>query len=71
VGPAKTYANTAYQTAALAAHLEEKDDAFQFLERAFDERSFWMPFLNVDPLFDSLRADPRFRDLLGRIGFPK
>jgi TolB-like protein/DNA-binding winged helix-turn-helix (wHTH) protein/Flp pilus assembly protein TadD len=71
LGPANTYANAAYQTAALAAHLEEKDDAFQFLERAFDERSFWMPFLNVDPLFDSLRADPRFRDLLGRIGFPK
>ena len=57
--------------AALAARLGEKDDAFQYLERAFDERSFWMPFLNIDPLFDSLRADPRFRDLLGRIGFPK
>jgi hypothetical protein len=42
-----------------------------YLERAFDERSFWMPFLNVDPLFDSLRADPRFRDLLGRIGLLK
>jgi serine/threonine-protein kinase len=71
LGLGKTYANTAYQIAALAAHLGEKDDAFQYLERAFAERSFWMPFLNVDPLFDSLRADPRFRDLLGRIGFPK
>ena len=71
VGPGKTYANTAYQTAALAAHLGEKDEAFQFLERAFAERSFWMPFLNVDPLFDNLRGDPRFQNLLERVGFPK
>jgi TolB-like protein/DNA-binding winged helix-turn-helix (wHTH) protein/Flp pilus assembly protein TadD len=71
LGPGKTYANTAYQTAALAAHLGEKDVAFQFLGRAFDERSFWMPFLNVDPLFDNLRAESRFRDLRGRVGLPQ
>jgi TolB-like protein/DNA-binding winged helix-turn-helix (wHTH) protein len=71
LGPGKTYAHAAYHVAALAARLGEKDAAFQYLERAFDERSFWMPLLNVDPLFDSLRADPRFRDLLERIGFPK
>ena len=67
-GPDRTYAHMAYHVAALAARLGEKDVAFQYLERAFDERSFWMPFLKVDPLFDSLRDDPRFRDLLGRIG---
>jgi TolB-like protein/DNA-binding winged helix-turn-helix (wHTH) protein len=71
LGPRRTYAHMAYHVAALAARLGEKDYAFQYLQRAFDERSFWMPFLNVDPLFDSLRADPRFRVLLGRIGFPK
>jgi TolB-like protein/DNA-binding winged helix-turn-helix (wHTH) protein/Flp pilus assembly protein TadD len=71
LGPGRTYGHTAYHVAALAARLGEKDDAFQYLERAFAERSFWIPFLNVDPLFDSLRADPRFRDLLGRIGFLK
>ena len=71
LGPSRTYAHAAYNVAAVAARLGEKGGAFQYLERAFDERSFWMPFLNVDPLFDSLRADPRFRDLLGRIGLPK
>lgn len=71
VGPAKAYANTAYQTAALAAHLGEKKDAVQFLERAFAERSFWIPFLNVDPLFDNLRGDPRFQNQLERVSFPK
>jgi hypothetical protein len=70
-GAGNTYANTAYQTAALAAHLGEKNDAFQFLERAFAERSFWMPFLNADPLFDNLRGDPRFQNLLERVGFSK
>ncbi len=71
LGPGRTYAHMAYHVAALAARLGEKDVAFQYLERAFDERSFWMPFLKVDPLFDSLRDAPRFRDLLGRIGFLK
>ena len=71
LGPRRTYAHVAYHVAALAARLGEKDLAFQYLERAFDERSFWMPFLKVDPLFDSLRDDPRFRDLLGRIGLLK
>ena len=68
LSPGRTYAHAAYHVAALAARLGEKDVAFQYLERAFDERSFWMPFLKVDPLFDSLHDDPRFRDLLGRIG---
>jgi hypothetical protein len=68
LGPSRTYANAAYNVAAVAARLGKNGEAFQYLERAFDERSFWMPFLNVDPLFDSLHADPRFRNLLGRIG---
>ncbi len=49
--------------------LGEKGKAFNLLDKACTERSDWMIFLNTDPLFDPLRADPRFRDLLMRVGF--
>jgi len=38
------------------------------LEKAFAERAGWLVLLNVEPRFDSLRADPRFADLVQRIG---
>ncbi len=38
------------------------------LEEAFRQRSGWMLFLNVEPAFDTLREDPRFIDLLRRVG---
>jgi DNA-binding winged helix-turn-helix (wHTH) protein/TolB-like protein len=51
------------------AQLGEKDRAMELLERAYEKHSFWMPFLNVHPHLDPLRSDPRFHDLLRRIGF--
>ena len=50
------------------AALGEKDQAFAWLERACDDHSYEIVFLNVDPLFDGLRNDPRFPDLLRRAG---
>ena len=48
--------------------LGEPDQALAELEKAFDSRVGWiLPFLSVDPLFDPLRADPGFRDLVARI----
>jgi TolB-like protein/DNA-binding winged helix-turn-helix (wHTH) protein/Tfp pilus assembly protein PilF len=48
--------------------LGEKDKAMAELEQAFEARAGWiLPFLNVDPLFDPLRDDPGFRDLVARI----
>jgi serine/threonine protein kinase/tetratricopeptide (TPR) repeat protein len=47
--------------------LGERDRAMEFLEKAYNDRSDWMVLLNTDPEFDSLRSDPRFRDLLHRI----
>jgi hypothetical protein len=48
--------------------LGESDKALAELEDAFEVRAGWiLPFLNVDPVFDSLRADPKFRDLAARI----
>ena len=49
--------------------LGEKDQAFAWLEKAYEERSLiFLSNLKVDPLWDPLRSDPRFTDLLRRIG---
>ena len=47
----------------------EKEEAFEWLDRAYEERAEWMIYLSVDPRFDTLRAEPRFKELLRRIGF--
>lgn len=54
--------------ALVCAGLGEKDKAFEWLERAYDERSFRMAWLKVEPRWDSLRSDPRFTRLLQRTG---
>ena len=48
--------------------LGEKDQAFAWLEKAYGERSFGVAWLKVEPRWDSLRSDPRFADLLRRVG---
>jgi len=48
--------------------LGEKDEAFTWLERAYKEHSNILLFLKVHPYFDPLRDDPRFKDLLRRVG---
>jgi|SRR5579872_35411 len=51
------------------AMLGDKDAAFDALEKAFAARAF-IADINVDPIFDNLRSDPRYVDLLHRIGLP-
>jgi tetratricopeptide (TPR) repeat protein len=60
----------AYATALIHAGLGEKDEAFKWLERAYEELDKGMAFLRVDPTLDPLRSDPRFQDLLRRMNFP-
>lgn len=48
--------------------LEQKDEAFHWLERAYTERDEDLCLLKVDPRLDSLREDPRFLSLLQRVG---
>ena len=48
--------------------LGETDRAFDYLERAYDERSSWLVSLKVEPLLDPIRSDPRFTDLMRRVG---
>jgi len=54
--------------AVLYAALGERDQAFASLEKAYTARDLQMQFLGVDPDYDSLRSDPRFQDLLRRVG---
>lgn len=59
-----------YNIAMVYAGLGQKDEAFEWLERAYADRSIWMIFLNVHPMFDELRAEPRFLSLVQRMKFP-
>jgi len=51
----------------LYARLDDKAQAFDWLEKAYDERSSALVYLKVEPAFDNLRPDPRFADLLQRM----
>ncbi len=48
--------------------LGEKDQAFDWMQKAYEDRSAWLVYLKVDPLFDPVRGDARFADLLRRVG---
>ena len=49
----------------------DKECAFEWLERGFEERDDLMINLKVEPLFDSLRSEPRFQGLVRRVGIPR
>lgn len=59
---------SSYEVGLIYAGLGEFDTAFQWLEKAYEERSGWLAYMSVEPRLDCLRCDPRFADLLGRIG---
>jgi hypothetical protein len=42
--------------------------ALELLEQALAQRDVWLTWLGVEPRFDALRTDPRFRELLRRVG---
>jgi hypothetical protein len=50
------------------ARLGEKEQAFEWLEKAFAEHDNEITYLKVDTSFDSLKSEPRFQDLLQRVG---
>ena len=54
--------------ALIQAGLGDKNQAFDWLQKAYEDRSAGLLYLKVDPAFDSLRSDPRFVDLLHRVG---
>ncbi|MET0753620.1 MAG: protein kinase [Pyrinomonadaceae bacterium] len=62
---------SAYSFAMVYLGLGDLDKTFEWLEKAFEERSGFLPFLKVEPMVDSIRSDARFQDLLWRIDLLK
>ena len=60
-----------YNFACIYAGLNDRDQAFEWLERTYQERAFFMTQLKVDTVLDNLRPDPRFKDLLKRMNLPE
>jgi len=58
-----------YQVAMIYEGLGDKEQALAWLERAYQQRVHNMIFLKVEPELDGLRSDPRFVDLMRRVGF--
>ena len=62
---------TADMGAITGAALGDTDKAIAYLEKGYEERAFQMQFLKIDPRWDNLRDDPRFTDLMRRVGLSK
>ena len=59
-----------YHIALVYNGLGQHDEALAWLERAYAQRSPGMVFLKVEPKWNNLRSEPRFQDLLRRVGLP-
>ncbi len=62
---------TPYHIALVYNGLNERDKTFVWLERAYEQRSPRMVFLKVEPKWNNLRSDPRFAELMRKVGFPQ
>jgi tetratricopeptide (TPR) repeat protein len=60
-----------YEIGTISLLLGNKDDAFRWYDKAIEVRSACMPFLWTDPRLDSVRADPRYQELVRRMKFPQ
>ena len=67
----KTGYSSAYGIAQMYADLGDKDQAFRWLNTAYQERDWWMKTLKTDPSLDPLHFDPRFAELVRKVGLPQ
>jgi len=67
----KTEPVDAYSLVSIYIALGDKERAFAALEKSFEQRSFYLPYLQVDPFMDPLRDDSRFKSLVKRVGLPE
>lgn len=59
-----------YFFAGIYVGLGENERAIEYLEQSYEEHSHWLIYLHIDPSMDALRDNPRFQDLLRRVGLP-
>lgn len=71
VAPSKGHDLNSYRIAELYVRLGEKNQAFHWLEKAYQERRHNMALIKTEPMLDSLHSDPRFSDLLRRLSLPQ
>jgi len=62
---------SAYDRVLVSIGLGDHDSAIEWLQRAYDERSYWLIYLRVDPALDSLRSDSRFAKLVDKVAQAK
>jgi tetratricopeptide (TPR) repeat protein len=60
-----------YQVAEIYGGLGDKDEAFRLLEKSYEQRSASLPYLAIDTAWYGMRSDPRYADLLRRMGLPQ
>ncbi len=60
-----------YWAGVIYAGLGDKDEAFRLLEKSYQEHAVTLPYLAVDPFWYGMHSDPRYADLLRRIGLPQ
>jgi serine/threonine-protein kinase len=70
-GIAKEKYVSPYDFSLIYLSLGRKQEAITQLNKAYDERSGWLIYLNVEPMFDSLHAEPGFTDLVRQLNFPQ
>jgi hypothetical protein len=59
-----------FDIATVLVGLNMRDAAFRALEEAYEGRAYGLVFIRVDPRFDPIRSDPRYPDLIRRVGLP-
>ena len=67
----KTGYSSAYAITSMYADLGDKDQAFRWLNTAYQERDWYLLGLKTDFLLDPLRSDPRFAELVRKVGLPQ
>ncbi len=58
-----------YQLALIYCYLKEPESAIAQLEKAAENKEAWLNWMGVEPVFDIVRGDPRFEDILERVGY--
>ena len=61
---------TSYGIALVYAGLGDKEKTFEYLDKAYEERSNWLVWLKSDPRWEPIRSDDRYSELIRKVGLP-